>query len=245
MSAELRADSIGKRYGSVRVLTAASLVARPGSITALLGRNGAGKTTFLKICAGWIAADHGMITYRGRMYARARLHELARSGLCLLPAEQPLLSPSFRLGRQLEAIAGRCAAPKLQDMIAKFRLDSLLSQAPPALSTGERRRASFAVAELIDPQCLLADEPLRDLAPLDAELIGASLQALRANGCAIVVTGHDIPALFGLADEIIWMTAGTTHPLGAPAKARENWQFQREFLGTVANQVTKRSRPHV
>ncbi|MGK2933883.1 MAG: ATP-binding cassette domain-containing protein [Gemmatimonadaceae bacterium] len=237
MSGELRADSIGKRYGPVRVLTAASLVARPGSITALVGRNGAGKTTFLKICAGWIAADHGMITYRGRMYARARLHELARSGLCLLPAEQPLLSPSFRLGGQLEAIAGRRAAPKLQDIIAKFRLDSLLSETPRALSTGERRRASFAVAELIDPQCLLADEPLRDLAPLDAELIGASLRAFRANGCAIVVTGHDTAAMFGLADEIVWMTAGTTHALGAPATARENWQFRREFLGTVASTV--------
>jgi branched-chain amino acid transport system ATP-binding protein len=235
LSCELRADSIGKRYGSARVLTAASLVARPGSITALVGRNGAGKTTFLKICAGWIAADHGTITYRGCVYSRARLHELARRGLCLLPAEQPLLSPSFRLGRQLEIIAGGRTAPKLQEVIARFRLGTLLGQSPPALSTGERRRASFAVAELIGPQCLLADEPLRDLAPLDAELVASSLSALRANGCAIVMTGHDTAALFELADEIVWMTAGTTHPLGVPARARENWQFRREFLGTVAS----------
>jgi ABC-type multidrug transport system ATPase subunit len=238
VSDELRADSIGKRYGSVRVLTAASLVARAGTITALVGRNGAGKTTFLKICAGWIAADHGMVTYRGRMYSRPRLHELARGGLCLLPAEQPLLSPSFRLGWQLETIAGGRTVPQLREVIVKFRLGTLLGQSPPALSTGERRRASFAVAELIGPQCLLADEPMRDLAPLDAELIGESLRALRANGCAILVTGHDTAAMFALADEVVWMTAGTTHPLGAPAQAGENWQFQREFLGTAAPPVS-------
>lgn len=208
------------------------MVARGGSITALVGRNGAGKTTFLKICAGWIAADHGTITYGGRMHSRPRLHELARTGLCLLPAEQPFLSPSFRLGRQLEAIAGRSGAQALEEIIARFHLGPLLTQSPLALSTGERRRASFAVAELISPKCLLADEPLRDLAPLDAELIGASLRALRASGCAVVITGHDTAAMFDLADEIVWMTSGTTHALGAPAKACENWQFRREFLGS-------------
>lgn len=234
MSDGLRVDSIGKRYGSARVLTAASLVARPGSITALVGRNGAGKTTFLKICAGWIRADHGTITYRGSIYPRARLHELARKGMCLLPAEQPLLSPSFRLGRQLETIAGPHGSPELEAVVARFRLDPLLSQWPHVLSTGERRRASFAVAELIGPHCLLADEPLRDLAPLDAELVCASLRTLRANGCAIVVTGHDTSAMFELADKIVWMTAGTTHPLGTPAEAREHWQFRQEFLGTAS-----------
>lgn len=234
LNSELRADTIGKRYGATRVLTSASLVARPGSITALVGRNGAGKSTLLKICAGWTSADHGTITYRGRTYMRPRLHDLAREGLCFLPAEQPLLSPSFALGEQLQAIARQRHNSALEEIIERFRLAALLGQAPPALSGGERRRASFAVAELIGPQCLLADEPMRDLAPLDAELIRTSLRSLRAEGCAIVVTGHEMNSLFDLADDVVWVTAGTTHHLGGAAAARENWQFRREFLGTVA-----------
>lgn len=110
----------------------------------------------------------------------------------------------------------------------------MLGLAPPVLSGGERRRASFAVAELIAPHCLLADEPLRDLAPLDAELISTSLRSLQAEGCAIVVAGQELNSLFGLADEVVWVTAGTTHQLGGAAAARGNWQFCRDFLGTVA-----------
>ena len=234
MSTELRADSIGKRFGSTRALTAASLSAHRGSITALVGRNGAGKSTLLKICAGWISADHGVLAYRGRTYARPRLHELARAGLCLFPAEQPLLSPSFPLGEQLRAVARQSRSTALlQEVIERFRLGSLLNLRPPALSGGERRRASFAAVELFTPYCLLADEPLRDLAPLDAELISTSLRSMRADGCAIVVTGHEMNSIFDLADEVVWVTAGTTRNLGKPTTARENWQFRREFLGTL------------
>lgn len=234
MSAELRVDSVGKRYGQTRVLTAASILARPASVTGLVGRNGAGKSTLMKICAGWIPADHGTITYRGRTYIRPHLHSLAREGLCYLPAEQPLLSPSFSLGDQLEAVARQCGSSALEKVVERFRLGSLLRQRPPTLSGGERRRASFAVVELIDPQCLLADEPLRGLAPLDAELILASLASLKRDGCAIVISGHDVSSIFAAADQIVWITAGTTHSLGEPAAARANWQFAREFLGTVS-----------
>jgi ABC-type multidrug transport system ATPase subunit len=203
-------------------------------VTALVGRNGAGKSTFLKICAGWIPADHGTITYRDRTYTRPRLHTLAREGLCYLPAEQPLLSPSFSIGDQLEAVARQGRSSALGKVVDRFRLGTLLRQRPPTLSGGERRRASFAVVELIDPQCLLADEPLRGLAPRDTELIVASLASLRGNGCAIVISGHDVSSMFAASDQIVWMTAGTTHSLGEPAAARENWQFAREFLGTVS-----------
>lgn len=233
MSSELRADSIGKRFGSTWALTSASLSAHRGSITALVGRNGAGKSTLLKICAGWISADHGVLTYRGRTYARPRLHELARAGLCLFPAEQPLLSTSFLLGEQLRAVARQSRSTALQEVIERFRLGPLLNLRPPALSGGQRRRASFAAVELIAPYCLLADEPLRDLAPLDAELVSASLRSLRGKECAIVVTGHEMNSIFDLADEVVWVTAGTTHNLGTPTTARENWQFRREFLGTL------------
>lgn len=237
MTARLEADSIGKRYRAVRVLTAATLSVHPGRITALVGRNGSGKSTLLKICAGWLSADHGTIMYAGRIRQRPKLHELAREGLCFLPADQPLLSPSFRIGDQLHALATRHDGSVIDGLIERFRLGTLLDRSTPSLSGGERRRASFAVAEILTPACLLADEPLRDLAPLDAELVISSLRALRDRGCAIVITGHDTSSLFELADDVVWLTAGTTHHVGTPAVAREHWQFGREFLGDATRRM--------
>ena len=238
VTAQLHADSIGKRYGAARVLTAATLSAYSGRITALVGRNGSGKSTLLKICAGWLPADHGRIAYAGRIRPRPKLHELAREGLCLLPADQPLLSPSFRIVDQLQAIARSNDTSVVDEIVDRLRLGTFLERYTTSLSGGERRRASFAVAELLNPSCLLADEPLRDLAPLDAELVMSSLRGLRNRGCAIVVTGHDTSSLFELADDIVWLTAGTTHHIGTAAAAREHWQFDWEFLGNVGRRAT-------
>jgi ABC-type branched-subunit amino acid transport system ATPase component len=81
------------------------------------------------------------------------------------------------------------------------------------------------------PDCLLADEPLQGLAPLDAELVGQALRSMARCGCAVIASGHEVPALLEVADEVVWQTAGTTHLLGSPDQARSNHQFVREYLG--------------
>jgi ABC-type lipopolysaccharide export system ATPase subunit len=62
-------------------------------------------------------------------------------------------------------------------------------------------------------------------------LVATSLQTLAARGTAIVATGHEVVELLDVADELLWMTAGTTHTLGPPAAARQNFPFMREYLG--------------
>jgi ABC-type lipopolysaccharide export system ATPase subunit len=99
------------------------------------------------------------------------------------------------------------------------------------LSGGERRRADIALAWICAPRCLLADEPFAGIDPADRELIGQVLLELAREGCALVVSGHEVPHLLETADDVVWMTAGTTHGLGAPEAAVMNDQFQREYLG--------------
>ena len=79
------ADSIGKSFGSRSILKAASVWARPGTISVLFGRNGCGKSTLLKVGAGLLRADHGVIQFDGRSYLRPGLSELAARGLFYLP----------------------------------------------------------------------------------------------------------------------------------------------------------------
>jgi ABC-type multidrug transport system ATPase subunit len=229
----LEADAIGKAYGSRRILTAASLRAYPGSITALCGRNGSGKSTLLAIAAGWRHADTGMVHFDGRTWLRPRLPALAEHGLFLLP-DRAILVPELPLGRQLGAVERRFGtAGSTPAVAAALGLSGCLELLPPRLSGGETRRAELALACVRRPRCLLADEPFRGLSPLDAEAIAAALRGLAREGCAIVVTGHEITILLELADVVTWCAEGTTMEFPSAQAARDDWRFQRDYLGAV------------
>jgi ABC-type multidrug transport system ATPase subunit len=228
-SAVLRAESIGHRFGQRQVLKAATLHAFAQRITVLLGRNGCGKSTLLRIIAGQLRPDYGAIHFAGDVHERPRLARLARAGLFFIP-ERGLLSPFLPLAQHL-ALAN-AARERVESVTGALGLTALLQSYGKQLSAGERRRADLALAVLRAPTCLLADEPFQGIGPLDVERIAGQLQALRARGCAIVITGHEIGPLFDQADEIVWMTAGTTHLLGPVASARAHDQFVREYLGS-------------
>lgn len=228
-AAVLHADCIGKMLGGRRILSAATLSAQHGAVTALLGRMGAGKSTLLRICAGLLAPDTGWVRFAGRQHFRPRLHQLAADGLFYLPDQHTLL-PHRPLREQLDLAAARFGRATLDDAVGRLELRLLLDRRPASMSGGERRRAELGLACLRAPGCLLADEPFRGIDPIAAEIIGTALRHLAASGTAIVVTGHEIPTLLPFADEVVWSVAGTTHALGSPAAAREHDGFRRDYL---------------
>jgi ABC-type branched-subunit amino acid transport system ATPase component len=77
---------------------------------------------------------------------------------------------------------------------------------------------------------LVADEPLRGLAPLDAQAVADYLGMLAAEGCAVLATGHEARALLDIADHVVWMTGGTTHHLGSRDAALAHDQFRESYL---------------
>jgi ABC-type branched-subunit amino acid transport system ATPase component len=226
----LRADSICKAFGGRDVLKSATLWAAAAQLTVLLGRNGCGKSTLLGVGAGVLAADAGVVLFAGRAYARPRLHTLARRGLFYLP-ERGLLTRNLTVGAHMDAVRRRFGSALASGHAALLRLDELLDRKPDTLSGGERRRAEVGLALARRPACLLADEPFMGVAPKDAELLSTAFRALAADGCAVVISGHEVPLLLELAHEVIWLASGTTHSLGSPAQARQHWQFRQEYLG--------------
>ncbi len=224
------ADSIGKSFGSRTILKAASVWARPGEITVLFGRNGCGKSTLLKIGAGLLRADHGVILFDGRSHLRPRLPELARQGLFYLP-DRDLLSRRMPVGEQIRTVERYFGGARTDEILERLGVRHLMGQLPVELSGGERRRAAVAAAWIRAPRCLLADEPFAGIDPTDADVIAEGFRSLAREGCAIVITGHEVDRLMETADDIVWMTAGTTHGMGAPAEALRNDQFRREYLG--------------
>lgn len=230
------ADSIRKDYGARTVLRVASVWASPGRIAVLFGRNGCGKSTLLRIGAGLMRADAGVVHFRGRAYTRPRLHRLAAEGLFYLP-DAGLLFRHMTLGEHLEAVRRGFGGVLGPEDAAELEVEPLLDVPVRSLSGGEVRRAEIAVAVARAPVCLLADEPFAGIAPADCERIARVFRRLASRGCALVVTGHEVPELLDVADEVVWMTGGTTHGLGTAAQAASHELFRRDYLGPLRRPI--------
>jgi ABC-type lipopolysaccharide export system ATPase subunit len=243
MSAVLAVDSVGRSFGTRRVLHAASLHVVAGSVTALLGRNGCGKTTLINIVNGFLRADHGAVFFLGSRQHPPRLHRMARQGLFFLP-ERHLLSRGRSAGDHIDALLRRFPNVDAPRIMAAMDITSLLERTPEQLSTGEIRRIEMALVFLRRPVCLVADEPFMGLAPRDAEHLAHAIRALAADGAGILLTGHEIQNVLDVADSIVWMTSGTTHFLGSRDEAVRHDQFRREYLGTRQYRPAALQSPH-
>lgn len=228
----LVADCVSKSFAGRRVLSSASLRAVPGQLRVLLGRSGEGKTTLLRIATGWLEPDSGIVQSEGEGLLRTTPALLARRGVYYLP-DAGSLSTALTIAAQFAMLVERHPGgmPPLEALerlgVARFAASRLHQ-----LSGGERRRAEVAAAFVRRPRVLLADEPLRGIAPIDQERILAAFRALAAEGSAVVVTGHDVDALLDGADHVTWCTSGTTYELGAPAAARAHDAFRVAYLGS-------------
>lgn len=235
MTPILAAESITKSFGRRKILSTAGAWATPGRITAILGRNGCGKTTLVKIACGLMSADHGVVIFDGDRLTRPRLWQLARRGLFFLP-ERNLLLENVPCGRHLEVLRHHIPAARVDEAVERLAIAELLPSRPRQLSGGERRRVELALAVARQPRCLVADEPFLGIAPLDVEVLQQTFREMAAAGTAILVTGHEVRTLLAIADEVIWHTAGTTHALGSPEEARNHYQFGQEYLTDALSQ---------
>lgn len=225
----LLADSIGKTFGGRRILTSASLRATRGDIRIVFGRNGIGKSTLMKVAAGVVQADTGIVRIDGVTMDKPTLASVARTGVFYLP-DHDLFTRDHSLGRQLEFFERRYEQRSVAEAAQQANVAYLLDRRPHTLSGGELRRAELAAALARQPKCLLADEPYRGIAPVDHDAVSAIFQLMAADGCAVVLTGHEVPSLMDLASHVTWCTAGTTYELGPPSAARAHDAFVRGYL---------------
>jgi len=230
--ARLRLDSFGKKFGLRTVLKSASAWAWPGRITLLMGRNGCGKTTLLRCGLGFTRAEFGVVLFDGSPVTGG-LPALSREGVVFLP-DRRLLSPRLTLREHATAFTSVRGADLSATVAAPLSVEDVLDSRPSQMSGGERRRAEIWLTVAAASTCLIADEPFLGITPADRHRVAAAFRARAATGTAILVTGHEVEDLFDLADEVIWMVAGTTHGLGSPDEAARHAQFRLEYLGTRA-----------
>jgi ABC-type multidrug transport system ATPase subunit len=226
----LCADSISKSFGDRRVLSAARLTASAGEIVGVLGRMGTGKSTLLKVCAGVLQPDSGWIELAGRQYHRPKLSTLARRGMFYL-AEAGNLATGLTVRQHFDIIERAFGAGDRNAVTDQLQLGNLLDSRAETLSGGEARRVETALAMVRRPTCLLADEAFRGIDPIICELLGSAYRALARQGCAVVLTGHEVNTLRPYLDSVVWVTSGTTYSFGNTESAWSNEGFVTEYLG--------------
>ncbi len=232
MTIVLVADAVSRYFGTRQVLAAATLRAVAGEVRVLLGRNGTGKSTLMKIACGLVTPHAGVVHLNGKPLLRVTLPQLARQGVFYLP-DRRFLRLDLTVGGHIELFAERYRLD-LAGAIQRSDAEDLLDRFVDELSPGDLRRAEIAVAAARSPACLLADEPFRNLSPREAETVSRQLKAIAARGAAVVVSGHEVRLLLDVADHVTWCTAGTTYELGPPAAAQQYGPFVREYLGPLA-----------
>jgi ABC-type multidrug transport system ATPase subunit len=178
----------------------------------------------------------------GHSFLNPRLAVLAGHGLYYV-TDSAELPWTHSLGDLARWVATRYPGADVGAVLEAMALTELAEARPQELSGGERKRAALALALIRRPEVLLADEPFAGIPPRDAEVIARALQGLSAGKGAVIVTGHEVQELFAIADEITWVTAGTSHGLGTPAESRRYEQFAREYLGGWSTGMARAGKP--
>ncbi|HET6907814.1 MAG TPA: ABC transporter ATP-binding protein [Mycobacteriales bacterium] len=210
---------VEKRFAATQALAGASFTAPLGAITALLGRNGAGKTTAVSVATGQIRADAGTVTVLGRQPRDAGL----RSRVGVMP--QPVGSgaagvyPSARVTEVLALFASFHRNPlELGGLLERLDLTRVAGTQWRRLSGGEQQRVSLALALVGRPELVFLDEPSAGLDVHGRLSMWQLLEELRAVGVTVVMTTHDMEEAEHLADHLIVIDRGRVVAAGAVAE---------------------------
>lgn len=207
----LELSNIDAGYGNVQVLRGLSLVAKPGEVTCVMGRNGAGKTTMLRAIMGQIATTTGSITLNGSSLHTLPAHEVPRHGVGYVPQGRRLFG-ELTVAQNIEiGLMTRGKSTQTRDYVLSLfpRLRERLAQRSSTLSGGEQQMLAIARALCLEPSVLLLDEPTEGLQPSMITLIRDTLLTLKSTGVAIVLVEQRVDAVLAMADQIAFVTAGS------------------------------------
>ena len=230
----LQVKKIDVFYASSQVLFNMSLDVRQGETLALLGRNGAGKSTTMKTIAGVISPKRGEIDFKGKNIAGQPAHLIARAGLSFVPEDRqifPDLSVEDNLTIAIKNGADGTYAWSLErvyDMLPL--LAPLKNRLGGQLSGGEQQMLTVGRALMGNPDVLLLDEPSEGLAPIMVQKIGDLIHALRKVGTTIVLAEQNLHFCLGLADRAVVIDKGVDVFCGTITELNANNEVKQRYL---------------
>jgi branched-chain amino acid transport system ATP-binding protein len=223
MSHLLELHDVSVSYGGVRALSGVSFSVPEGCVVALLGSNGAGKSTTLRTISGLVRAEFGTITFDGERIDRAAPHRITRLGILHVPEGRGIFpSLSVKENLLMADYALHMAADAVAEGARLFpALGPRLGQLAGTLSGGEQQMLALARAFMMRPRLLMLDEISMGLAPLIVNQLFAAVREMAERGVTILLVEQYVEAALELADYAYVLDKGRVADIGEPGDLRE------------------------
>lgn len=244
----LATQKLCKSFGDNRAVNAVDFRVNAGEVLALIGSNGAGKTSLVNLVSGLYRPDSGRILFDGRDVTDQTPFDRIKDGIArsfqivnlfdqLTCAENTALAIFSRDGktRRLTNLASRDHAvwDEAHDVLRRFNLDHTAAMRAGAISHGERKLLDVAVAYALRPKLLFLDEPTSGVSTREkAPIMDIVSSIVRAGGITIVIIEHDMDIVFRYSERIVVMHQGTILADGSPDEIRANDAVTTTLIGT-------------
>ncbi len=234
-SALLKVENLSAGYGDVVVLRGVSLEVLEGQIVALIGANGAGKTTALRAISGLIKARRGSIFFEDQPIHTWTSHRIVDSGLIQVPEGRHLF-PDMTVLENLEMGSFRRGKNRRRQSIERVfhlfpRLEERKRQIAGTLSGGEQQMLAIGRALMTRPRLLMLDEPSLGLAPLLVQSIFNVIKEIRESGTTVLIVEQNAVQTLGMADSGFVLENGEVALSGTGAELLKNEDIRMAYLG--------------
>ena len=235
MTEALSLEGIDALYGESHVLHGVSFSLNPGRVLALLGRNGAGKTTCMSAIIGFLPPRTGEIRLFGEAIGRLSPEAISRRGVGFVPQGRRIFATltvreNLAVSRQKRAgVAVRWTLERVMELFP--RLKERLQQAAGSLSGGEQQMLAIGRALMGNPRVLLMDEPSEGLAPQLIAEVARAITRLKAEGQSILLVEQNIKLTLSLADDVVIINTGKLVFQGSAAETEAAKDVVAQHLG--------------
>jgi branched-chain amino acid transport system ATP-binding protein len=234
MSALLELQGVSAAYGAVKALHEVSLRVDPGQVVTLIGANGAGKSTCLKVITGLLPASQGKVLWQGRDLAALPAHKRVGEGIAMSPEGRQVF-PRMTILENLEMGAFSRKDDSKRDLERVFQMFPILKEriAQPAgtLSGGEQQMLAIGRALMSKPKLLILDEPSLGLAPLIVKQIFGIIREIRELGLAVLLVEQNARQALQVADFGYVFEVGRAVLSGPAQDLSTNPEVQKAYLG--------------
>ena len=215
-------DSVSKHFGEIKALDDVSLEIPPGEVFGLLGANGAGKTTAMRVVLDILRPDSGTIVWDGRPNT-----DLPRETWGYLPEERGLYAKMTVLEQlvffaKLHGVKSKAAERGAREWLERFRIPDYADRRAEQLSKGNQQKVQFIAAILHDPQVLLMDEPFTGLDPVNVALLKQAFLEMVDRGKTLVFSTHQMEMVEELCESIAILDRGRVVVSGSVRDVRRS-----------------------
>jgi branched-chain amino acid transport system ATP-binding protein len=232
----LRIDNIEVYYGSIQALKGVSLEVETGELVALIGSNGAGKSTMLKTISGLLHPRTGEVVFEGKNISQSKPYDIVAMGIAQCPEGRHILSGLTVLENlKMGAVQRKDKAAIKDDLEKVFTLFPILNerqnQTGGTLSGGEQQMLAIARSLMSSPKLLLLDEPSLGLAPKLVEVIFSVIQSIRENGGTILLVEQNARQALQIADRAYVLETGRIAMHGLAKELAHTPEVEKAYLG--------------